>query len=71
MTSRFALLSLTLLLFVVPAFGAAPDFAGMEVQPYDPAKPAPDFALPDLQGKTVRLADLQGKVVMLFFWATW
>jgi cytochrome oxidase Cu insertion factor (SCO1/SenC/PrrC family) len=49
---------------------AAPDFAGMQVQPLD-GKEAPAFALPDLDGKTVRLSDLRGKVVMLFFWATW
>src|SRR5512138_1648113 len=34
-------------------------------------KPAPDFALKDLNGNTVRLADLRGKAVLLNFWATW
>ena len=32
---------------------------------------APAFALPDLEGKTVTNTDLQGKVVLLNFWATW
>jgi cytochrome oxidase Cu insertion factor (SCO1/SenC/PrrC family) len=50
---------------------AEPDFAGARVDPYTPPKPAPAFSLPDLTGKTVSLADLRGKVVMLFFWATW
>jgi peroxiredoxin len=33
-------------------------------------KPAPPFALKDRRGKTVRLEDLHGKVVILNFWFT-
>ena len=32
---------------------------------------APDFAVTDLQGRTVRLSALRGKVVVLNLWATW
>ncbi len=32
---------------------------------------APGFSLSDLNGKTVTLADLKGKVVVVDFWATW
>ncbi len=34
-------------------------------------KPAPDFTLEDMNGKTWHLADLKGKVVFVNFWATW
>ncbi len=34
-------------------------------------KAAPNFALADSQGKTLRLNDFKGKVVLLDFWATW
>lgn len=35
------------------------------------AKPAPAFALKNLQGKEVKLADFEGKGVIAFFWASW
>ena len=31
----------------------------------------PAFELPDANGDAVRTADLQGKVVVVRFWATW
>ena len=72
MSRRLRLTALALaILLTTPVLAAAPDFAALEVQPYDPPKAAPDLALPDLDGHTVRLEDQRGKVVLLFFWATW
>ncbi len=41
------------------------------VRPVDARKIAPDFALREASGKSVRLSDFKGKVVLLNFWATW
>ena len=32
---------------------------------------APSLQLPNLEGKTIKLSDFKGKVVLLNFWATW
>ena len=48
-----ALLAFLLTLFASPLFAAAI------------GQPAPDFALPDLQDKTLKLSDLRGKYVVL------
>lgn len=32
---------------------------------------APEFSLKDLNGKSVRLSDFKGKVVLVNFWASW
>ena len=68
---RSALLAAVAVALVATAAVAAPDFAALNVSPYTPPKPAPEFTLPALAGTSVHLADFRGKVVLLFFWATW
>ncbi len=50
---------------------APPAWQKLDVQAYEAPRPAPAFALPTLDGRTVRLEDQKGKAVLLFFWATW
>lgn len=33
--------------------------------------PAPNFELKSLKGDLIRLSDLQGKIILINFWATW
>lgn len=40
-------------------------------KPTDSGNAAPDFAVPDIDGKKLSLSAYKGKVVLLDFWATW
>ena len=71
MKHRTVILGLALTLLTFGSVGAAPDFAALKLQPYDTPKPAPGFTLPDPDGRATTLGELRGKVVLLFFWATW
>jgi cytochrome c biogenesis protein CcmG, thiol:disulfide interchange protein DsbE len=70
---RFSMRSLTCRLGIASAviialLGlSAPSRAAAPVNVGDAA---PDFALPDLNGRQMHLADLRGKVVLLNFWGT-
>jgi peroxiredoxin len=41
------------------------------VKPEKDRKAAPEFELKDAHGRTVKMSDYKGKVVLLNFWATW
>jgi cytochrome c biogenesis protein CcmG/thiol:disulfide interchange protein DsbE len=41
------------------------------VKPEKDRKSAPEFSLKDVHGRTVKLSDYKGKVILLNFWATW
>ena len=50
-----------------------PDASGTALEYVSPLenKPAPNFTLTDIQGKTVSLDSYRGKAVLINFWATW
>lgn len=69
---NFFVSALTLLISVDnAALAAPPDDAEQTLPRVSKPFAAPDFTLRSDEGKTYRLADFRGKVVVLNFWATW
>lgn len=42
----------------------------MGMEPLEAGTVAPEFTLPDVDGKRVSLADFQGQIVLLNFWTS-
>src|SRR6185436_3911435 len=57
---RYGVFVLTLLMGAITGLRAA-----------GPASDIPDLSLSDEGGRTLRLADFRGRVVLLDFWASW
>lgn len=71
---RRRMLTLTLLGLLLTTPAATPSLeaqvAELGMTSLD-GKPAPAFSLKTLNGTEMALASLRGRVVMLYFWATW
>ena len=67
--SRFLVITITLGALSVGSAGAAMSPAALSGPQV--GSPAPDFALPTIAGKTVRLSDFRGKTLVINIWATW
>ena len=66
--------TLTVLIFVLCVFVNATSIADEQartIYELENKSAAPDFTLKDVDGKTHKLSDYRGKVVMINFWATW
>ncbi|HTP71894.1 MAG TPA: TlpA disulfide reductase family protein [Burkholderiaceae bacterium] len=53
------------------ALGLATGVRAHQLRPWSATRPVPPLALTDLEGKAWDLAALQGRAVLVNFWATW
>ena len=75
MTRFRALLPVLVVLALAGSSGAAPRaiddlMMDLSIAPLDP-QVAPALSATSLDGRRVTLADLKGKAVLVYFWATW
>lgn len=63
---RTLILSIALLLFVSTVSNLAAQTTGLEI-----GNKCPEINLPTIKGDSVALSSLQGKLVLVDFWATW
>src|SRR5207248_6183786 len=70
---RINLVHTSAVLLTLASAATAADQPGIRaaLYPEKARKPAAGFALQDATGKTVKIEDYRGKVVLLDFWATW
>ncbi len=66
------LVALGITLALLPPTGAKAENSEQQtIKALSAVKPAPEFALQDLDGHTRNLSDFRGQVVAVNFWATW
>ncbi len=70
---RINLMGIAAILLPLAILASAADQPGVRAAlvPQDQRQPAANFALTDSSGKTAKLSDYRGKVILLDFWATW
>ena len=75
LSKRVAFCSFGLFLFLLagdfPLWGEEDHLAKFGVNKLDEKIAAPEFTLPDINGRKRNLSDFQGRFIMLNFWATW
>lgn len=76
-TIRRWILALALIVAIAPPMligglaGAQPNGVPLRFSLVEPPRPVPELVFKDAEGRSLRLADFRGRVVLLNIWATW